>query len=254
MTPEQLLIRTAPPALLLAAVLLAAPPARPAGPLPGVAVVELFTSEGCSSCPPAERLLAQLRQEAHSSGQPVYTLEFHVDYWDHLGWKDPYDARACSRRQERYEDVLGADNLYTPQMVVNGRTEFVGSLADRARAEVNAALARPAAAAVHVSAQRDARGRWDARWQVEGAPADAVVCVALVESDLRSQVRRGENQGRTLIHSSVVRAFESFSVGSKAAGDARLTPSTEVDPAHARVVAFVQDRRTLAVLGAAASP
>jgi len=83
---------TRSPLAALVLLALVPPPAMPA-PAPGVAVVELFSSEGCSSCPPADRLLARLADEARASGRPIYTLEFHVDYWDHLGWRDPYDAR-----------------------------------------------------------------------------------------------------------------------------------------------------------------
>src|SRR4051812_46079004 len=114
---------------------------RPAG----VAVVELFTSEGCSSCPPADRLLADLASEAARVGQPVFTLSFHVDYWNGLGWADPFSRPAYSERQRSYADALGG-GTYTPEMTVNGKAAFVGSDAARARSEVRKALSRPAPA------------------------------------------------------------------------------------------------------------
>ena len=96
------------------------------------AVVELFTSEGCSSCPPAEALLNQIHPRAAKSGQRIYTLAFHVDYWDRLGWKDPFSEAAYSQRQNSYANGFGEDRIYTPQMIVNGRGGFVGSDAGEA--------------------------------------------------------------------------------------------------------------------------
>ncbi len=240
---------------VLAALLLAlAPRAAGAAPARGVAVVELFSSEGCSSCPPADRLLGQLAAEAHASGQPVYTLEFHVDYWDHLGWRDPFDSHAYTERQQRYAEALESGSLYTPEMVVDGRASFVGSDAKRARGEVAAALARPGAVAVSVTASRESGHRWDVRWRVAGAPHGATLCLALAESGLVSSVARGENAGRTLHHASVVRAFDAVALDGRASGETTLDAPAGVNPAHARVVAFVQEPRGLAVLGAAATP
>ena len=91
----------------------------------GFAVVELFTSEGCSSCPPADELVARIQKE--NSDQPVYILSFHVDYWNNLGWKDPFSSAAYSKRQKEYANRLNLQSIYTPQVIVNGRTEFVGS-------------------------------------------------------------------------------------------------------------------------------
>jgi hypothetical protein len=114
------------PAAILTAVLLLAAATAFARPAP-FAVVELFTSEGCSSCPPADRLLARIADEAAHSGQPVYALAFHVGYWDRLEWSDRFADPAFSRRQERYAAALGMPAVYTPEMIVNGRASFVGS-------------------------------------------------------------------------------------------------------------------------------
>ena len=165
-------------------------------PLPacasGFAVVELFTSEGCSSCPPADKLLAEL---AHRPG--VYALEFHVDYWNSLGWRDPYSAAAYTQRQQAY-----GDDIYTPQMVVNGTNLFVGSNRQRAEAAIDQALA--AAPRVTLTVQRQDRG---ISYQADHAPEGARLCVAVVDAHQTSKVTRGENEGRTLEHARVVRGF-----------------------------------------------
>src|SRR5690349_4207594 len=139
----------------------------------GFAVVELFTSEGCSSCPPADKLLAEL---AHKPG--VYALEFHVDYWNSLGWRDPYSAAAYSNRQRDY-----GDEVYTPQMVVNGTNVFVGSNRQSAEAAITSALA--AAPRVSLTAKVDAN-RLD--YRQTGAPEGARLCVAVVDAHRTTKV------------------------------------------------------------------
>ena len=225
----------------------AAPAAAPAP----FAVVELFSSEGCSSCPPAERLLAEIAADARRGGRNVLTLEFHVDYWNSGGWTDPFSARAYTQRQEQYQRALGEGTLYTPQMIVNGTHAFVGSDRGEARRSVDAALARPGAVQVSLSAAT-ARGGTRVEYQVRGAPDDAVLCVALVESGLVSRVLRGENTGRTLTHESVVRAFTTRPLAGHAAGSLELGAGSPAAGRARQAVAFVQAPRTMAILGAAA--
>jgi hypothetical protein len=123
-----------------------------AGPgVPGaVVVVELYTSEGCSSCPPADDVLAAVQAQAQSAGATVLTAGFHVDYWDRIGWKDPYSDAAFTDRQA----LRGGDRLYTPQMVVNGDVSFVGSDADKARDALAVALKRPASVQPRLEVRR----------------------------------------------------------------------------------------------------
>src|SRR6266849_6423382 len=121
--------------------------AAPRGPgsAPRVVVVELFTSEGCSSCPPADALLKQLSEQQSVPGAQIVALEEHVDYWNHLGWKDPYSSNEFSERQGDYAQVFGTDGVYTPQMVVDGQNEFVGSRSLAAKEAIEKAANRPKA-------------------------------------------------------------------------------------------------------------
>src|SRR5271167_1475342 len=112
------------------------------------AVVELFTSEGCSSCPPADAALAEMAANARKSGAPVFALAFHVDYWNYLGWTDRFSDAAYTRRQSDYARAFNTDQVYTPQMIVNGVDQFVGSDRDAAKRAIDAALAKPAPATV----------------------------------------------------------------------------------------------------------
>ena len=215
----------------------------------GVAVVELFTSQGCSSCPPAERVLSDLN--AARDGRPVFTLAFHVDYWDHLGWRDRFDSPAYSARQRHYADTLHLDQVYTPQMVVNGRAEFVGSDKDRADRAIADALATPAAVPVTATAAADGGG-WRVRYAAPAAAAGETVNVAVVEQGLSTAVAAGENGGQTLDQPSVVQWFKA--VPASAAGDVAVPPLPGVAAAHSRAVVFVQRSADGAVLGAVAAP
>jgi len=201
--------------------LLALAPAAP----PGFAVVELFTSEGCSSCPPADRLLLELSQR----GGSVYALEFHVDYWNSLGWRDPYSAAAYSDRQRAY---AGGGQVYTPQMIVNGTNAFVGSDRERAEAAITAGLStRPRVAlTAQLAADR-------LTYRAPGAPKGANLCVAIVDAHRSTRVPRGENAGKTLEHARVVRAFTSAPL---AGVEGSIALPGKV-PAGGAVVVFVQD-------------
>src|SRR6516165_7284240 len=163
-------------------------------------VVELFTSEGCSSCPPADALLAEL-----ATRPDLLALSFHVDYWDRLGWKDPFSSAAATRRQHRYAELLGLATVYTPQIVVDGKRQAVGS--DRAEVERALASARGRRDQVPVALALD-----HGRAQIKLGPGGdgAAASVLLVGFDRRhvTAVARGENSGRTLAHVDVVRSIE----------------------------------------------
>lgn len=213
---------------------------------PGFAVVELFTSEGCSSCPPADVALAKLATTYAKQKRPVFTLAFHVDYWDRLGWTDPYGSAGSTARQRAYVVGLGLKSMYTPQMVVNGRREFVGSNAMKGRAEVAAALERTATVALSAKAAPEGAA-WRVVYAATGAPAGLQIHAALVEGGLVSEVRRGENEGKTLAHDHVVRAFATVTAMD---GELLLRPTADVDPEKATVVVYAQDPGTMAVVAA----
>jgi hypothetical protein len=216
----------------------------------GVAVVELFTSEGCSSCPPAEAVLGELSAEAEKSGRPIFALAFHVDYWNHLGWSDPFSSAQYSQRQADYSRAFGLDGVYTPQMVVNGKTQFVGSDRKAADAAIAQGLRRPAAATIQVSMATGADGRDVVRYVVSGGEAGAVVNVAVVERGLSSKVERGENAGRTLRDTNVVRWFKTETLARDGKGEAAL-PKADADEKKQMMVAVYLQRRTdMEVLGA----
>jgi hypothetical protein len=223
-------------------------------------LVELFTSEGCSSCPDADALLARLDTQQPVSGADVIVLEQHVDYWDGQGWPDPFASRAATKRQEDYAAFLHSE-VYTPQMIVDGRTEFVGSSAITARNAILTAAGIPKAA-IHVEWAGDAASNSRVlRVRVGRLPAgasggNAEVFLAVTESHLHSDVQRGENAGRGLEHDGVVRELARIGkadANGEASFDAQ--PAVKSSPGwkreNLRVVVFVQDSRSRRVLGAA---
>ena len=236
--------------LSLVALLTTAAPAAPAGQAQPFAVVELFTSEGCSSCPPADRLLSEISSEAARTGRNVLALEFHVDYWNGPAWRDSLSAAASTERQQRYAHVLGTE-LYTPEAIVNGRVACVGSDAGRLRDAIGAALGQHPRTRLSIEIAGEG-GRRAVRWQVRDAAPGALLSVALTESGFRTHVGGGENAGRELVHDDVVREFRSRPLGGESSGEALIPVASSSRPR--RVVVMVQDPKTLAILDAAALP
>ncbi len=217
------------------------------------AVVELFTSEGCSSCPLADEVLAAMTDDADRKGARTFTLELHVDYWNDLGWVDPFSSPLHSDRQRAYTDALGS-GIYTPQMIVNGREELVGSRGEAARSAVARALATSATVGVHASVRRvdgEPRSfRVEYRVMTE-RPVDLQIAVA--EDAITTNVRAGENAGRTLRHRHVVRSFATRYLAESASGEfAAPWPATRRGVPV--VIVYATDPKTNAVLGADAAP
>jgi hypothetical protein len=233
--------------LLAAAVLLFVPLGGGAVPPPATPVlVELFTSEGCSSCPPADALLATLAREQPVASARVVALELHVDYWDRLGWKDPFSSAAYTDRQTMYSHVFGEDRVYTPQMVVDGRDEFTGGDRERAAKSIAAAAARPHQPLTVSARVTDRTVRVSIDLPAASANETVDVLAALTEDDLTTAVLRGENRGRTLRHFSVVRKLQTVgSLGSDAfVAQGEWTLEGKWAPAKMHAVVWLQGRKS----------
>ncbi|HXG90813.1 MAG TPA: DUF1223 domain-containing protein [Blastocatellia bacterium] len=223
-----------------------------------VVLVELFTSEGCSTCPPADKLLADLEQSQMVNGVQVVALSEHVDYWNRLGWKDPFSSAEFTWRQIDYAQALSVKDVYTPQMIVDGRAEFVGSNSAAAREAITKAASLPKAN-VSMSIKSSAPKSVTLEVQIENIPdvsrGDvADVMLAVTESGLMSDVTRGENSGRKLAHSAVTRRL--FKIGTIDGKTFRAAHKVELDSKwkqeNMKAVIFVQERAFRRVLGVAA--
>ena len=206
-----------------------------------VAVVELFTSEGCSSCPPADAVLRGLR------GEDIIPLSFHVDYWNRLGWSDPFSDTSFSERQRQYARVFDEGRVYTPQAVVNGRFGLVGSRERALRERIREAT-RLTTATIELSLRRNG-GALELTHRAQGTSSNALLYLAIVESNLEIRVPRGENRGRTLRHDHVVRELRRVEGTSTS-----VSLATNIRPEHASLVVFAQDPRTRIIEGASRTP
>lgn len=217
----------------------------------GFAVVELFTSQGCSSCPPADRVLTKLTTEASEKEQAVFALSFHVDYWDYLGWKDPYSSAAYSDRQRRYAQHFRSSRIYTPQMIVNGKSEFVGSRENEARREVQLALNNQENIAIDLMLKpTQEEASLAIRYQLPENLQNIELNIAIVEKDASTAVRRGENKGRQLSHVNIVRVFRTVSLSQNGAGDLTLALPADLTPENVNVIAYAQHTSDMRILGA----
>ncbi len=226
-------------------------------------VIELFTSEGCSSCPPADALLAQLERTS-PSGIEVVALSEHVDYWNHLGWMDAFSSPLFSARQRQYASKFRMESVYTPQMVMNGRAEAVGNDVAKVHAAIEEAAQVPRATVRVERAEsrgEDGSDTMRLRGVVESLPAASKketfeLILAITEHGLSSNVSHGENSGRMLKHTGVVRSMTRIAdVDPRKSRGYSATMMTQVAPSwnrsHLRAVLFLQSRDTQVISGVA---
>jgi len=236
------------------------PPAAPVPPSPATrtpVVVELFTSEGCSDCPPADILLAELDRTQPVAGALIIPLEEHVDYWDSQGWRDPFSSAEFTDRQRTYAYRFKG-GAYTPEMVVDGRTGFLGSAPRKALDAITSALNLPQAAVVLSLGPGADAASVKAEVHVESLPAavreKAEVRLAVTEDDLSSRVGAGENAGKHLVHRATVRKLISAGraePGKPFSADVKIGLDRGWKRENLHVVVFLEGRSSGQIFGAA---
>lgn len=221
-------------------------PAKPAAP--PVVVLELFTSQGCSSCPPADKALQDITQQASRSGQAVYGLSFHVDYWNRLGWQDPFSTKEFTNRQRQYDRALKTQT-YTPQLIINGQQDVIGGQRGRIEQAIQTIQKTPASAFIGV----DGRMTQDSKQAHVSYELSAAgpyrVHVALVQKEARTAVKNGENGGRTLSSMNVVRQFKTLDE-SGTSGTVSLPVPAGLTADQTAVLVYVQRTDTGQIVGA----
>jgi hypothetical protein len=224
-------------------------------------IVELFTSEGCSSCPPADQLLSRMERTQPVEGARIIALEEHVDYWNSLGWTDPFSSSQYRVRQNDYGRKFLTESIYTPQMIVNGQAEFVGNDGNRAIQEIGrAAQAQSTMVELKAAVNGPDRDLVDLSVQITnpqtGKVRNSNVYLAVTENDLSSNVLHGENSGRLLRHAPVVRSFGVIGkMDSRGSNGGQITNTLrlphEWKRENLRAVVFVQERDSYRITGAA---
>ncbi len=233
--------------LLVATAVLSALPifARVPATGKGFAVVELFTSEGCSSCPAAEATLAKIKSEY---GGNVYVLEYHVDYWNSLGWKDMFSSHEYTQRQQKYVSLMHLNSAYTPQAIVNGSSEFVGSDYGRMKSTVERSLKNGSAVDLTLNV-KEAHGTITINYALS-KPTGQVLNIALVQKSTEVMVKHGENGGRKLSHTNVVRDLGTIAQP-RETGIFALHLPAGVSASDCKIIAYAQNNDTWQVSAAA---
>lgn len=211
-----------------------------------VVVIELFTSQGCSSCPSADRLLANLAQ--NTNGQEIYGLSFHVSYWNRLGWTDPYSSEQFTLRQRKYGSVMNLRTIYTPQMIVNGTYEFVGSNKSKADFYIDKALDEPLEVEILLEDVKIKNDLLSFQYTIKEDNKDSFLNVAIVEKQVENHVPRGENRGLTLKHENVVRQFKAFDSATNGIVNYDIEKSFDLN--NCDLIIYLQDKRHLKIYAA----
>ena len=204
----------------------------------GVAVLELFTSQGCSSCPAADRLLG-----SYTSKENVITLSFHVDYWDRLGWKDPFSSKTFTERQYNYASALKAE-VYTPQLVINGQSEIVGSDESKISTAVDKILAQEPNARLSIKTAKAENGQANINFVVSGNTDNSNLNIALIQKKATTEVKAGENGGATLTNYNVVRNFKTIGQVNKGDNVSSIDIPASSDLKSMSVVLYLQEKNT----------
>ncbi|SFI15265.1 DUF1223 domain-containing protein [Halpernia frigidisoli] len=203
-----------------------------------VKVIELFTSEGCSSCPPADKLVEEVQK---NNSENVIILAYHVDYWDRLGWKDTFSQKKFSERQSWYSSIFNLNSIYTPQIVVDGQKQFVGS----DESELSKALKNPTLniqnRGLSIKISDSKNDKISVEYNLEKINPDDILNFALVQNHAITQVKRGENSNRTLSHVDIVKEFTSVNPGKTGKIDLNDDNLNQKD---FHVVAFLQNKKT----------
>lgn len=215
-----------------------------------ITVIELFTSQGCSSCPSADRLLSQTIFDAAKQNKKIYALSFHVDYWNRLGWADPFSSKQFSERQANYVDVFNINGAYTPQMLVNGAYQFTGSDKNALSKYTTTTQSIHATVQFKTLEAKQANNNWiQVKYALEGDAKDCNINIALVSAKETTFIKRGENEGATLINENVVRSFTT----QKAKMEDGISLDIKNISAQNKmmVIAYVQQQNNYKIVGAA---
>jgi len=211
----------------------------------GFALLELYTSEGCSSCPPADELLGKIQNEYKDKN--VYVLAYHVDYWDKQGWKDIFSNADFTKRQYDYAQFMGKEPIYTPQVIINGKTDYIGSQETSLRNGIKLALSKPAAVDLSLETKQQ-NDKLSLNYSINGTFKNSHLLIAVVQKSAKSNVKRGENAHRVLSHYQIVQRLQTIDL-KVAKGNSTITLPKNFNTQDFEIIGFVQDIKSGAILG-----
>jgi hypothetical protein len=210
-------------------------------------ILELFTSQGCSSCPSADKLLAKTYEEAQKNHKQLFVLSYHVDYWDRLGWKDPFSQSLFTKRQYQYSEHFGLQGVYTPQIVVNGTKEFVGSDARKLNSAIESNANQKAKIDIYLEDVKWQNGQVSFGYNLKGDFKNSQLQVAILSKKEETNIPRGENSGLKLAGSNVVRILQTVKASEKSTFTATLPKDLVKE--NTRIIVFAQGLKNLEMVG-----
>jgi hypothetical protein len=216
------------------------------------AVLELFTSQGCSSCPPADKVLRSYSSKAKRENLPIIALSYHVDYWNYLGWGDPYSKEWATKRQYDYSKAMRRRGVYTPQLVINGTTQLVGSKKEQVESAISNALIKSKKKNSRIKLENIELNSSIIKflYKLENPPKGATLVFLLAEDKSANKVLSGENSGKTLSHTNVVRVLNLSDWNDSLSGEAALKVPGDLKKARASIVALIQDKLSMKIFAA----
>jgi hypothetical protein len=206
----------------------------------GFALIELFTSEGCSSCPAADEVLEEAQKMY--SDKNVLIVGYHVDYWDKLGWKDVFSDASFTQRQEYYSNIFRLNSIYTPQVVINGKKEFIGSNKSKLISSIEEQLNERPAVSIKLNVVQNTEGKIEVHYSAEGTDAKKEQAIlVLIQKMATNEIRKGENKGRTLHHINIVRNIFYLPLKEKTTN---FTLPAGLQKEDIFVAGFIQDKKS----------
>ncbi|MNQ87342.1 hypothetical protein D3C85_1025600 [compost metagenome] len=212
----------------------------------GFALLELYTSEGCSSCPPADDLMGRIQNEYKDDN--VYVLAYHVDYWDRQGWKDVFSNADYTKRQYDYAKFLGKEPIYTPQLIINGKADYIASQETLVRNGIKSALSKPVTTDLSLEASQ-ANNNLTVNYNIEGTLKNSSLLIAIVQKAAKTNVKRGENANRILSHYQIVHHLHSVDLKGKK-GTVSIHLPKSFNEKDFEVIGFVQEKNNGNITGA----
>jgi hypothetical protein len=207
-------------------------------------VLELFTSEGCSSCPSADRLLPEFMKIDSN----VIPLSFHVDYWDNLGWKDAFSNASYTERQKHYAEQLHLESIYTPQLIINGQYEMVGSDRQKAEGFIKKVQEEKPVAEIKIGSVKEEKQQLDISCRLEGNFKNSNLIAALVQKRAERKIGAGENKGALLTHTNVVRSFAENNTAPEMYFKMEIPP--DLKDGEWKLILYTQTKTDLKITGA----
>ncbi|MEO6455801.1 MAG: DUF1223 domain-containing protein [Ginsengibacter sp.] len=210
-----------------------------------VSVLELFTSQGCSSCPPADRLLGK-----YAGMENVIALSYHVDYWNRLGWKDPFSSNVFSQRQKDYANVFKLNGVYTPQLIINGEKEMIGSDANKITSALKTEQVKQDAMSLQINEVKTDDDKITINYTIQGNEKNSILNIALIQNKITTSIKAGENNGVELTNYCVVRNFKKIPATPDGTNTATIDLVKGIDKKDLSVVSFLQNSVTYKIFAA----